>query len=428
MIRPDADKPSPDSCRQANPGISIISAELSKRFRRNPPAKPSRRRARQNVGNNRAVDRSAQPGVSRPDRHRACIHATNVALYKCSAASSSRRNRILTMLSKLPPRERQIVDILYERIPSLVADICDALPDELSGSAVRAMLKRLEDKGYVQRIELERGFLYNPAVSDTVAKKSALSEIVRVFFNGSPASAASALSVCPRSSRRTSSTSSSNDSPRTASKRGQVMSVLIAIALKSLVIAGLTLGLLGLTKKRSAAERSWVAHIGLLALVIMAFAPLVLPSWNVETPALFVQAPAIEAPAPAPALASKAAAPPARHAWCEGREVCSIGADDQRGGRGFGRLCSSSGDPVTDHGARAGTAFRPSSARRGPSRRPLAERPRPCAAPHGFQAWYRFAHQQRARLADQLGTDASCHPAQHASRQSVRRGRGDHRS
>jgi predicted transcriptional regulator len=97
------------------------------------------------------------------------------------------------MLSKLPPRERQIVDILYERGPSPVADICAALPVPLSGSAVRAMLKRLEDKGYVHRAESERGFLYSPAVSETAAKKSALSEIVRVFFNGSPASAASAL-------------------------------------------------------------------------------------------------------------------------------------------------------------------------------------------------------------------------------------------
>jgi predicted transcriptional regulator len=97
------------------------------------------------------------------------------------------------MLSKLPPRERQIVDILYQGGPMLVADICDALPDQLSGSAVRAMLKRLEDKGYVQRAESERGYLYSPVLSDTVAKKSALSEIVRVFFNGSPASAASAL-------------------------------------------------------------------------------------------------------------------------------------------------------------------------------------------------------------------------------------------
>src|SRR3954451_3449171 len=97
------------------------------------------------------------------------------------------------MLSKLPPRERQIVDILYERGSLLVADICDALPDQLSGSAVRAMLKRLEDKGFVRRNESDRGFLYSPVVSETAAKKSALSEIVRVFFNGSPASAASAL-------------------------------------------------------------------------------------------------------------------------------------------------------------------------------------------------------------------------------------------
>jgi bla regulator protein BlaR1 len=86
------------------------------------------------------------------------------------------------------------------------------------------------------------------------------------------------------------------------------MHVLIGIALKSLLIAGLTLGLLQLMSKRSAAERSWVAHIGLLALVITAFAPLVLPSWNVEAPVLFGQAPSIDAgvetAAPAPAIVS----------------------------------------------------------------------------------------------------------------------------
>ncbi|HEY6663140.1 MAG TPA: BlaI/MecI/CopY family transcriptional regulator [Sphingomicrobium sp.] len=97
------------------------------------------------------------------------------------------------MLSKLPPRERQIVDLLYERGALAVADICDALPDQLSGSAVRAMLKRLEDKGFVQRSESERGYLYSPSVADSVAKKSALTDIVKTFFNGSPASAASAL-------------------------------------------------------------------------------------------------------------------------------------------------------------------------------------------------------------------------------------------
>ena len=97
------------------------------------------------------------------------------------------------MLSKLPPRERQIVDILDQQGPLPVADICAALPDQLSGSAVRMMLKRLEDKGFVKRSESDRGYLYSPTVSETVAKKSALSEIVRVFFDGSPANAASAL-------------------------------------------------------------------------------------------------------------------------------------------------------------------------------------------------------------------------------------------
>jgi predicted transcriptional regulator len=43
------------------------------------------------------------------------------------------------MLSKLPPRERQIVDILYERGPVLVSEICEILPDQLSGpSRLRA--------------------------------------------------------------------------------------------------------------------------------------------------------------------------------------------------------------------------------------------------------------------------------------------------
>jgi predicted transcriptional regulator len=98
------------------------------------------------------------------------------------------------MLNKLPPRERQIVDLLYQQQSGLaVAEICDALPDQPSGSAVRTMLKRLEDKGYVRRSESEKGFLYSPAVSDVVARKNALSDVVRVFFNNSPAGAATAL-------------------------------------------------------------------------------------------------------------------------------------------------------------------------------------------------------------------------------------------
>ena len=97
------------------------------------------------------------------------------------------------MLSKLPPRERQIVDVLFESGPMTSAEVGEKLPDQISGSAVRAMLKRLEDKGFVQRSESDRGFLYSPVLSENAAKKSALSDIVKTFFNGSPANAASAL-------------------------------------------------------------------------------------------------------------------------------------------------------------------------------------------------------------------------------------------
>src|SRR4051812_811943 len=104
------------------------------------------------------------------------------------------------------------------------------------------------------------------------------------------------------------------------------MHVLVGIALKSLLIAGLSLGLLALMKQRSAAERSSVAHIGLFALVIMAFAPLVLPSWDVEAPALFGQAQTTQAavrlsPLPAAAVSAPAALPnidvvvPASQSW-----------------------------------------------------------------------------------------------------------------
>ncbi|PZQ23591.1 MAG: transcriptional regulator [Sphingopyxis macrogoltabida] len=97
------------------------------------------------------------------------------------------------MLSSLPPREREIVDILYERGASTVTEIGDALSDALSGSAIRAMLKRLETKGFVARESSDRGFVYAPAVSDKTASKSALGQVVRVFFNGSATSAAAAL-------------------------------------------------------------------------------------------------------------------------------------------------------------------------------------------------------------------------------------------
>ena len=97
------------------------------------------------------------------------------------------------MLTALPPRERQIVDILYERGRATVSEIGEALGNEVTGSAIRAMLKRLEDKGFVARETSPQGFVYAPRVSEKAARKSALSQIVKTFFNGSAVGAATAL-------------------------------------------------------------------------------------------------------------------------------------------------------------------------------------------------------------------------------------------
>jgi len=97
------------------------------------------------------------------------------------------------MLPSLAPRERQIVDILYQKGSATVAEVRDALPDELSASAVRTMLTRLEAKGFVERQGDAQPYIYAPAAPQAEATKSALSQIVNVFFNGSAVGAASAL-------------------------------------------------------------------------------------------------------------------------------------------------------------------------------------------------------------------------------------------
>jgi len=97
------------------------------------------------------------------------------------------------MLESLPPRERQIVDLLYVRPGSTVAEVRTGLPVQLTEQAVRAMLKRLEAKGVVRRQESDRGLLFNPVMAKAEVKSTVLRRLVDVLFDGSPAGAASAL-------------------------------------------------------------------------------------------------------------------------------------------------------------------------------------------------------------------------------------------
>lgn len=93
----------------------------------------------------------------------------------------------------LSRRERQIVDILYSQGRATAAEVQAALPDPPSYSAVRAMLRILEDKGHVRHEQDGPRYVYVPTLPRDNAKKSALRHMLQTFFDGSAAQAISAL-------------------------------------------------------------------------------------------------------------------------------------------------------------------------------------------------------------------------------------------
>jgi len=86
---------------------------------------------------------------------------------------------------ELSRREREILEILFAKGPLTVAEITEAIPDELSRNAVRTFLTHLSSKGAVTREKHGREFTYHPATEKSDAAQSALSKVIDVFFNGS---------------------------------------------------------------------------------------------------------------------------------------------------------------------------------------------------------------------------------------------------
>lgn len=93
----------------------------------------------------------------------------------------------------LSRRERQILDILYQRGQATAAEVQTALPEPPSYSAVRALLRILEDKGHVRHQQDGPRYVYLPTVARDNAKRSALRHVLRTFFDGSAEQAISAL-------------------------------------------------------------------------------------------------------------------------------------------------------------------------------------------------------------------------------------------
>jgi BlaI family transcriptional regulator, penicillinase repressor len=100
---------------------------------------------------------------------------------------------MLVSQHRLSRRERQIMDILYRRGRATAAEIHENLPDPPSYSAVRAMLRVLEEKKHVRHEEKDLRYVFIPTVPREKARRSAIAHVVDTFFEGSAEAAVATL-------------------------------------------------------------------------------------------------------------------------------------------------------------------------------------------------------------------------------------------
>src|SRR5262245_29289550 len=101
---------------------------------------------------------------------------------------------------QLGRRERQIMEAVYRLGHATVAEVLDRLDDPPSYSAVRAMLRILEDKGHLRHEQDGPRYVYLPVVPSDKARSSILRDVVHRLFDGSTEQAVAAL-LDPRSGR-----------------------------------------------------------------------------------------------------------------------------------------------------------------------------------------------------------------------------------
>ena len=85
------------------------------------------------------------------------------------------------------------MDVIYQRGQATAAEVADAIPDPPSYSAVRALLRILEDKGFLRHEQQGLRYVFLPMVKRASARRSALKGIVRTFFDGSVEQTVAAL-------------------------------------------------------------------------------------------------------------------------------------------------------------------------------------------------------------------------------------------
>ncbi len=94
---------------------------------------------------------------------------------------------------KLSRRERQIMDIIYQKKEATVAEVLAAIPDDLNYSSIRALMGILKDKGFLKHHKKGRAYVYTPIVNRKKASSIALKQVVNTFFDGSVESVVASL-------------------------------------------------------------------------------------------------------------------------------------------------------------------------------------------------------------------------------------------
>ena len=100
---------------------------------------------------------------------------------------------MLKLQHKLSRRERQILDVLYRLGRATAAEVHQALPDRPGYSAVRAMLRVLEEKKHIRHEEKDLRYVFMPVVPREKARRSAVRHVLDTFFDGSPEQAVATL-------------------------------------------------------------------------------------------------------------------------------------------------------------------------------------------------------------------------------------------
>jgi BlaI family penicillinase repressor len=103
------------------------------------------------------------------------------------------RSDVVVSHLNLTRRERQIMDVVYARGQVTVSEVHEDLPAAPSYSAVRAMMRKLEEKGHLKHDAHGPRYVYEATLAREAARETALERVVRTFFDGSPSKTVAAL-------------------------------------------------------------------------------------------------------------------------------------------------------------------------------------------------------------------------------------------